>query len=303
MKRILIITLMLLIRQGMAVAQEIEQTTPTPEQYRAGIAQSIADLKVEGESVSAIINTRIPAGMDSIPIRIYYPDAKGALPVLINIHGGCWVAGDLDTHDNICRYLCNQTASIIVAIDYRRPPEDRFPVAVEDVYAALLWIYRNAELIGGDNCRIGVIGDSSGGNLAAALCLKNRAECSRVPIIAQVLINPVLDLRPNSASYKTYMGCVSAYLNDMTESFQMLASPLSAEHYSDLPKALIITSEKDESKNEAYLYHTRLLNEGVYSNIIEIKGIGHFGGLWAAGASDVDEAKTIVASQLNSLLK
>jgi len=295
MKKASTVLIIFLISFATAFSQEGEQTTPTPEQYRAMIAQSIADLNVPAEAVSDIKKILIN---DSINLRIYYPSVEGPLPILFQMHGGCWVAGDLETHDNICRYLCNQAECIVVAIDYRQPPENRYPAAVNDCYSALQWIYKNAEAIGGDKCRIGVIGDSSGGNLASAVCLKNRAEDNGVPILIQVLINPVLDLRENSSSFNTYMGCVFAYLNNMEESNEIYASPLAAETFNDLPMSLIITSENDESKDEAMLYHNRLLDDSVSSSIFEIKGIGHFAGLWAAGSDEVQEAKEIVAQQL-----
>ena len=295
---ITLLALFFLISFSAAFSQEGEQNTPTPEQYRAMIAQSIADLNVPAEAVAEIKDTIIS---DSIHLRIYYPVAEGPLPILYQMHGGCWVAGDLETHDNICRYLCKQAGCIVIAIDYRQPPENRYPAAVNDCYTALQWIYNNAEAIGGDKCRIGLIGDSSGGNLASAVCLKNRAEGNEVPILIQVLINPVLDLRENSSSFNTYMGCVFAYLNDMEESNEIYASPLASETFNDLPKALIITSENDESKDEAQLYHTQLLNAGIESSLFEIKGIGHFAGLWAAGSDEVQEAKALVAQQLKEL--
>ncbi len=298
MKKTSAILIVFLISFSAAFSQEGEQNTPTPEQYRAMIAQSIADLNVPAEAVAEIKDTIIS---DSIHLRIYYPVAEGPLPILYQMHGGCWVAGDLETHDNICRYLCKQAGCIVIAIDYRQPPENRYPAAVNDCYTALQWIYNNAEAIGGDKCRIGLIGDSSGGNLASAVCLKNRAEGNEVPILIQVLINPVLDLRENSSSFNTYMGCVFAYLNDMEESNEIYASPLASETFNDLPKALIITSENDESKDEAQLYHTQLLNAGIESSLFEIKGIGHFAGLWAAGSDEVQEAKALVAQQLKEL--
>ena len=298
MKKATIGLIICLILNGIAFSQEGEQTTPTPEQYRAMIAQSIADLNVPAEAVAEIKDTIIS---DSIHLRIYYPFAEGPLPVLYQMHGGCWVAGDLETHDNICRYLCKQAGCIVIAIDYRQPPENRYPAAVNDCYTALQWIYLNAEAIGGDKCRIGVIGDSSGGNLASAVCLKNREEGNTVPLLIQVLINPVLDLRENSSSFSTYMGCVFAYLNDMQESTEIYASPLAAESFKGLPRALIITSEHDESIDEAKQYHSRLLKDGIESSLFEIKGIGHFAGMWAAGSDEVQEAKALVAQQLKEI--
>jgi len=273
-------------------------TTPTPEEYRAGIANSIADLNIKPTPVWKVSNILIEGKRDSIPLRIYYPKNEEYLPILYHIHGGCWVAGDLDTHDNICRYLCNNVGCIVIAVDYRQPPENKFPAAVEDCFVALKWIYKNAEKLGGDKQKIAIIGDSSGGNLSAAICLKNDDEKNTVPMVMQVLINPVLDLRQNSSSFNTYMGCVFAYLNNPEESINKYASPLAADNFNSTPHTVIITSEYDESKDEAVLYHKKLTDNQISANLFEVKGIGHFAGLWAGSSPEVDEAKNIAIQEL-----
>jgi acetyl esterase len=208
------------------------------------------------------------------------------------------VAGDLDTHDNICRSLSSSIGCIVIAVDYRQPPENKFPAAVEDCFVALRWIYNNAEKLGGDKQEIAIIGDSSGGNLSAAMCLKNDEETDVVPLVMQVLINPVLDLRQNSSSFNTYMGCVFAYLNNPEESINKYASPLAADNFNSTPHTIIITSENDESKDEAVLYHKKLVDNQISSHLFEVKGIGHFAGLWAGNSPEVDEAKSIVIQEL-----
>ncbi len=249
------------------------------------------------------MNILIQGKIDSIPLRIYYPQNKGPLPILYHIHGGCWVAGDLDTHDNICRYLCNKVGSIVIAVDYRQPPESKFPAAVEDCFIALEWIYKNAEKLGGDKQKIALIGDSSGGNLSAAVCLKNSEAENTVPLVLQVLINPVLDIRKNSSSFNTYTGCVLAYLNDTEESHNKFASPLTAVSHKNTPVTVIITSENDESKDEAEIYYNQLNNNQIKVNLFEVKGIGHFTGLWAGSSPEVDEAKSIVIYELQKAFK
>ena len=297
---VLIISLTI-VRTGFSQAPA--QTTPTPEQYRAGIAKSIADLKIEPTPVFKVTNVLIKGPVDSIRLRIYYPSNKGSLPILYHIHGGCWVAGDLETHDNICRYLSTQAGCIVVAVDYRQPPESKFPAAVEDCHFVLKWIYKNAEKLGGNKNKIALIGDSSGGNLSAALCLKNSESESMIPLVMQVLINPVLDIRNNSSSFNTYMGCVFAYLNNPEESNNPFASPLAAVTFKHTPQTIIITSENDESKDEAALYNERLLNSQITSNIFEVQGIGHFAGLWAGNSPEVNSAKEIVTRELQKVFK
>ncbi len=303
MKKAFLILIISLNIVSIGFSQESSETTPTPEQYRAGIAKSIADLKIEPSPVSKVRNVLINGQIDSIHLRIYYPSNEESLPILYHIHGGCWVAGDLETHDNICRYLCNQVGSIVIAVDYRQPPESKFPAAVEDCYFVLNWIYKNAEKLGGNKNKIALIGDSSGGNLAAAVCLKNSESESIIPLVMQVLINPVLDIRNNSSSFNTYMGCVFAYLNNPEESNNKFASPLAVVTFKHTPQTVIISSENDESKDEAELYNERLLNSKIASKLFEVKGIGHFGGLWAGNSPEVNNAKEIVTSELQKAFK
>jgi acetyl esterase len=297
MKKVILILITSLYFVSIGFSQE-NSTTPTPEQYRAGIAKSIADLSIKPTPVWKVSNIKVEGKIDSIPLRIYYPNNGDSLPILYHIHGGCWVAGDLNTHDNICRFLCNNVECIVIAVDYRQPPEDKFPAAVEDCFAALEWIYENAEKIGGDKQKIALIGDSSGGNLSAAICLKNDDAINTIPLVMQVLINPVLDLRQNSSSFNTYMGCVFAYLNNPEESIQKYASPLAADNFSSTPHTVIITSENDESKDEAILYHKKLTDNHISTELFEVKGIGHFAGLWAGNSTKVDNAKNIAIQEL-----
>jgi len=301
MKKTSLILIISLNIVSIGFSQESGETTPTPEQYRAGIAKSIADLKIEPSPVSKVTKVLIKGQIDSIPLRIYYPSNEESLPILYHMHGGCWVAGDLETHDNICRYLCNQVGCIVIAVDYRHPPENKFPAAVEDCHFVLNWIYKNAEKLGGNKNKIAIIGDSSGGNLSAAVCLKNSDAESIIPLVMQVLINPVLDLRKNSSSFNTYMGCVFAYLNNPEESNNKFASPLVAVTFKHTPQTIIITSENDESKDEAELYNKRLLNSNIISNLFEVQGIGHFAGLWAGNSPEVNNAKEIVTRELRKV--
>ena len=128
-------------------------------------------------------------------MRIYKPRTTGAspLPILVHYHGAGFVAGDLDTHDSIARYYCAHANALVVAVDYRLAPEHRFPSAIEDAYAALVWTAQNADEIGGDTRRIAVTGDSAGGNIAAVTCLLAK-ERGGPRIVLQALAYPQVDL-------------------------------------------------------------------------------------------------------------
>ena len=140
----------------------------------------------------------------SIPFRIYTPVAASAepLPCLIYFHGGAWIFGDLDTVDCMCRMLANESACRVISIDYRLAPEHRFPAGVEDAYAAIEWVAANASTLGINPARIGVAGDSAGGNLAAVVCQNAKNKGPRLAL--QVLLCPVVDFAADNQSRRDF---------------------------------------------------------------------------------------------------
>ena len=124
-----------------------------------------------------------------LPLRLYYPmrDASLPLPVLVYLHGGGWVIGDLETHDAVCRRLCREAGMLVVAVDYRRAPEHPFPAAPDDAEAALRWVAANAAELGGDPECLAVAGDSAGAQLAAVAAMRAAAD---VPLRGLGLISP-----------------------------------------------------------------------------------------------------------------
>src|SRR5438128_913683 len=114
----------------------------------------------------SVEETEIASGLRA---RIYRPVAREVLPVLLYFHGGGWVVGSLDSHDGVARFLANHAGSLVISVDYRLGPENRFPAAVEDAWASVTWAHEHAADGGGDASRLAVGGDSSGGNLAAVV--------------------------------------------------------------------------------------------------------------------------------------
>ena len=138
---------------GRQIYRDLNQALNLPPPDIAGTA----DRTIEG-----------PGG--PLALRVYKPvGAGGALPVLLYLHGGGWVIGDLDTHDEVCRRLCHGVHAIVVALDYRRAPEHPFPAALDDAEAALAWLAQHADELGGDAARLALAGDSAGGQLSVAL--------------------------------------------------------------------------------------------------------------------------------------
>ena len=152
----------------------------------------------EPEEISV---TKTQAG--DIPIRIYAPGEEGPLPVLIFFHGGGFVLGNLDEFEPFCTFLAAGARCIVVSVGYRLAPEDPFPAAPDDAWAATRWVASHAPSFGGDPARLAVAGDSAGGNLSAVVSMLARDQGSP-KILRQALICPWLDLSPACESAESF---------------------------------------------------------------------------------------------------
>lgn len=213
----------------------------------------------------------------TIPLRLYKPlgVSAAALPVLMYYHGGGWVIGDLDTHDTLCRELANGSGCAVVAVDYRMGPEHPFPAAVEDCWAATCWVKDNAAAQGLDALRLGVGGDSAGGNLAAVVSLlaRDKHQGIELPIRFQLLIYPGIDQRRGHASQVTNgQGYAltsdtmdyfqNHYLADKAQFLDWRASPILAASLANLPPALLLTAGFDPLRDEGLEYADALSAAG-----------------------------------------
>ena len=142
--------------------------------------------------------------------RVYWPEGDGPFPTVAYFHGGGFVIGDLDTHDNICREICRGAMAVVVAVDYRLAPEHAFPAGVEDAVAATKWIVAHAHELGG-NHNVGVAGDSAGGNFSAVVAQRLRDE--GIALTAQFLIYPAVD--HVTAQYPSVVENGEGYLLDV----------------------------------------------------------------------------------------
>src|SRR5579863_1876964 len=220
-----------------------------------------------------------------IPVRIYTPEGNGPFPVLVFFHGGGWVVGDLETHDDVCRRLTNGTSCIVVSVEYRLAPEHPFPASLEDCYAATQWVATAADQFHGDPSRIAVGGASAGGNLAAAVALMARDK-GNPPLVFQLLLYPATDFRMNTASieenadgyYLTKQDIIwfmHHYLSKEEDKLNPLASPLLAADLGGLPPALVITAEYDPLRDEGELYGQKLKEAGVPTTVSRYNGMIH----------------------------
>ena len=240
----------------------------------------------EPEPVALVEDIRIagPAGM--IPLRIYTPEGKAPNPALIYFHGGGWVVCNLDTHDVVCRALARRSGAVVVSVDYRLAPEHKFPAAVEDCYAATLWVAQNAERLGIRLDRIAVGGDSAGGNLAAVIARKCRDE-QGPPLAMQILVYPVTNLASTSTpSYEEFADGYfltraamqwfrDHYLARPADAEDPSASPLLAVNLGGLPPALVLTAECDVLRDEGEAYAKRLEQAGVRVSMIRCPATIH----------------------------
>ncbi|ACK72138.1 Alpha/beta hydrolase fold-3 domain protein [Gloeothece citriformis PCC 7424] len=224
-------------------------------------------------TVGEISERLLPNYWAPINLRIYTPTGTPPFPIVVYFHGGGWVLGDLDMMDGFCRVLCKEAQCVVVSVDYRLAPEHKFPAAVEDAYAATLWVSRHVEELKGNPEKIAVAGDSAGGNLAAVVALMARDK-GEFSLIHQLLIYPVTNYGFDNPSYKKYAQGYWLTPEDMIWYWQhylpspetgnnVLVSPLQAESLENLPPASIYTAEFDILRSEAESYADRLQQAGV----------------------------------------
>jgi acetyl esterase len=239
----------------------------------------------EPPSMTSVVDRRIVLPDRDISVRIFRPVAEPR-PLLVYFHGGGWVRGDLDIYDQPCRLLARSTGCVVVSVDYRLAPENKYPAAVEDAAAATEWAAENALEIGAVPHKLAVGGDSSGGTLAAAVARRAR-DGSGVPAISyQLLIYPATDYCLETESYRTlgqdYAPTVAAmrmfwgyYLATDDDGIHPDASPLRASDLSGLPPACILTCEFDPLRDDGELYAARLSAAGVPVRAVRLEGLVH----------------------------
>jgi acetyl esterase len=226
-----------------------------------------------------------PAG--DIPVRVYRPAAAepGTRPLILNFHGGGFVFGDLRMADWMCSSVAVTVGAVVVSVDYRLAPVHRFPAAVEDCYAALTWAAGNATDLGAAGeptpPRIGVMGESAGGNLSAVMCLLAR-DRGGPKISHQTLLYPATDMTrisPAAAnsliiSEPDMQAFKRLYLGE-ADPADPLVSPLLAADHSGLPPALIQVAEHDPLREDGVRYAAALRAAGVPVRLTEYVGMPH----------------------------
>lgn len=237
------------------------------------------------ETVGEVRDWVIQGPGGEIPVRIYRPESSGLLPLLVYLHDGGWVLGDLESCDMTCRALANLAQCLVVSVAYRLAPEHPFPAATQDAYAATQWAITAAPALRADPTRLAVSGDGSGGNLAAAVAQMARDSQARMPVY-QALICPAMNHAFDTPSYEHHAHVRpltreemrwfwKQYLPDAAAGDNPYASPLRADDLRGLPPALIITAEYDPLRDEGEAYGRRLEEAGVPTVVRRSEGMVH----------------------------
>lgn len=282
------------------LAQQAEQlrmfpppAPPTLAQMRQATDAGLRALHGPLEPVARTGDFTLSA-RDGAPLRlrVYWPSAAAGLqPALVFAHGGGWCLGSMALYDNPCRALAVATGAVVISVDYRLAPEHPFPLPLHDFCDALAWTFAQAQVLGLDRERIGVAGDSAGGNLAAAACLAARHPegwgAAGAPAIAhQLLLYPALDAAMDAPSFDLFgeghyltraamAYCYGAYLAHPAQGRLEQVSPLAAHSLAGLPPATVISCAYDPLRDEAEAYARRLQEAGVPVQAVRLPGMVH----------------------------
>ncbi|MGW3103428.1 alpha/beta hydrolase [Streptomyces sp. NPDC001100] len=229
-----------------------------------------AEVRPPGPELARVEDLTV--GSSAVGARLYRPSAADG-PLVVFLHGGMWTIGDLESHDRACRRLALGTGTAVLSVDFRRAPEHPWPAAVDDCVDALRWVAAGGVCGAGTAGPVVVMGDSSGGNLAALACLRLRDEGGPLPA-AQVLLYPNTDLTlscPSTRSKATGWGLTTddvawgaeQWVPDPSRRADPEVSPLHAADLRGLPPAVVVTAEHDPLRDEGDAYAARLADADV----------------------------------------
>jgi acetyl esterase len=247
----------LILSQDVAIARTLLSTVAA--QYPR------VDVNVASTDIS------LPGAAD-IPARHYRSNQDGA-PLLVYYHGGGFVVGGIDTHDNLCELICSGAGIHVLSVDYRLAPEHKAPAALEDAYAAYKWAREHAAKLGADPSRIAVGGDSAGGNLAAVVSLRARDEGAPPPTV-QLLLYPITNFAGQTRSRGLFADgyflrrrdmdfCQDRYIGGSgVDPTDPRVSPLLADNLAGLPPAILVTAGFDPLRDEGRQYADALRAAG-----------------------------------------
>lgn len=257
------------------------RSLPLPE-LRSTFDQMAAKLPKLKEPLARVEDRTLAP---DLRVRIYTPEGKGPFPLVVYYHGGGWVLGNLESHDDVCRSLARRSAAVVVSVDYPRAPEARYPKIMDDCETALRWASDHRGELNASPGGLIVAGDSAGGNLAAGLALRIRDHGGPV-ITYQLLIYPVTDRNFETTSYHEFAngyGLTRAnmqwfwdcYLNQEADAKNPEVVPLKTPDLKGLPPAFILSAEFDVLRDETEAFARRLKKAGVQVRLVRFLGMNH----------------------------
>lgn len=258
---------------------------PTPDEARVRFRRDLRTSSGPKTRVRQVRDFSIPGEDGPLNVRHYAPFESEARNLLVYLHGGGFVVGDLETHDEVCRLLCVHAETHVLSVDYRLAPEHPFPAGLNDAISALRWAQSNAASLGADAMRVALGGDSAGGNLAAAATRLAAAEGS--PPLAQLLIYPATDgLAPHASKEMFGEGFFldnsdcEAFFHHYTDGTGVSEAdpriaPLRAPDHSGLPPALVVTAGFDVLRDEGEAYAAALVEAGTAARVSRFPALGH----------------------------
>lgn len=258
-----------------------QQKVPLSDDRLPEIRRSMLDAIDEEVGAGPPLHTVRDLDAGGVPARLFRPTAEPDLPVVVHLHGGGWVLGDLDTHDGVCRLLADRSGCAVLALDYRLAPEHPYPAALEDLDTAVDWLRATGAAEHGlDAGRLAVAGDSAGGHLAAAGA--RRARDRGAPFAFQLLACPVIDPQQRYPDLDAY-GLDRGEMRFFWDAFAPPGrcdrdhpdlAPLTAD-LTGLPPALVITAELDILRDEGEAYAAALAAAGVPTVAVRYPGLNH----------------------------
>jgi acetyl esterase len=300
---------------------DLMEAAPGPPAHLVPIAQAraahdleTAEMSGPGEEVAEVRELEAPGPAGPIRVRLFRPLDQGEGPpaLVAYLHGGGWVVGTLDAFDPLCRALANASGALIASIDYRLAPEHPFPAAPEDARAAVRWLAAHAEELAADPARIGIAGDSAGGNLAAVTARRLRDE-GGPPLRFQALIYPVCDSALNTPSYRENSSGFGLSAASMARYWELYldgadgrhpdASPLQAGDLAGLPPAFVLTVREDVLRDEGERYARALEAAGVEVELRRYDGAVHGFFRWLARAEIARRAVAEAGAALRAGLR
>ncbi|MDQ2724793.1 MAG: alpha/beta hydrolase [Actinomycetota bacterium] len=259
-------------------------TGETAEQARANY-RTLAMARRSGdyrpEAVAAVTDDRVDGPLGPVPVRVYRPEGGDDQPVVVYLHGGGWVVGDIETHDPVCRRMANAVGAVVVSVGYHLAPEHPHPAPLEDVMAVLRW---TAATFGGRP--LGVAGDSAGASLAAGAAMRAARGADRLDLAAQFLAYPAVDpamgfpsVQANGEGYFLTGSDMAWFWHQYAPTPEAASDLDVALLHAPVPEglapAIIATAEYDPLHDEGVAYATHLADAGVPVQHVEGDGLVH----------------------------